>query len=425
MDFVSNSEVQIQEMLESMGITSIEELFHSIPSSLFHSRLTCDDGLSEAEVLQWMENLGAKNSYSMFESYLGAGAYHHYVPALVSAITSRSEFLTSYTPYQAEISQGGLQAIFEFQSAYAALTGLDASNASVYDGASACAEAVLMALRLTKKRSIALSQGLHPLYRRVVELYLEGLDVEIAPLSSSSACLLVQSPNFFGIIEEMPTLALQAHEQGALFIACGNPLSYGLLKCPGDYNADIAVGDCQPLGLPLSYGGPYAGYMTCKKDLIRQLPGRIVGETIDSNGEKGYILTLQAREQHIRREKATSNICTNQALAALSSLITLLWYGPIGLKKLALTNYQRAHYLSQELEKIPGFSIEHPFFNEFTLKVPCVAEEAEKHFRKAGIIPGLQLKKFYPHLSHHLLVSVTELKTMEALKKFISTAKEL
>lgn len=425
MDFVSNSSVQNKEMLEALAISSIEELFSAIPRSLFHPKLDHDDGLSESEVLQLMESLGHENSYSSFESYLGAGAYHHYVPALTNAITSRSEFLTSYTPYQAEVSQGGLQAIFEFQSAYASLTGLDVANASVYDGASACAEAVLMALRITKKREVALSNGLHPLYRKVIEQYLEGLGVEIAPLSQKSACLLVQSPNFFGVIEDMQELSRKAHAENALFIACGNPISYGLLKCPGDYQADIAVGDCQPLGLPLNFGGPYAGYMTCKKEWVRQLPGRIVGETVDSRGQRGYVLTLQAREQHIRREKATSNICTNQALAALASLVTLLWYGPIGLKKLALTNYQRAHYLSGELEKIPGFSVEHPFFNEFTLKLPCVSEKAEAHFQKAGIIPGLALNKFFPHLTHHLLVSVTELKSQVALQKFISVAREL
>lgn len=431
MDFVSNQQEQIQQMIKLLGIASIEELFDSIPRSLVHPAPDLDDGLSELEVIQKMEKIGLENTYSRFDSYLGAGAYLHHVPALVNAVISRSEFLTAYTPYQPEVSQGMLQAIFEFQSSIASLTGLDAVNASVYDGASACAEAVLMALRIKKeKKSVVLLESVHPLYQAVIKQYLSGMNVPIIPYkkwknSSCAACLVAQSPNFFGILEEMKNLAHEAHQNEALFIAVGNPLAYALLQPPGECEADIAVGDCQPLGLKLNFGGPYAGYMACRQEFVRQLPGRIVGETVDSKGNRGFVLTLQAREQHIRREKATSNICTNQALSALASLITILWYGPKGLKQLALTNYQRAHYLSSALEKLEGFSIAHPFFNEFTLTCPCSAEEALMHFREADIEPGVPLNRFFPHMDRHLLIAVTELKSLEQLNKFIAVASKL
>lgn len=429
MDFVSNKARQNKEMLEEIGLSSIDELYAAIPRRLVHPSPINDDGLSEYETLQLMENIGAENTFSSFDSYLGAGAYAHYVPALVGAISSRSEFLTAYTPYQPEVSQGMLQVIFEFQSAIAAITRMPVANASVYDGASACAEAVLMALRFRiDRKKIAISEGLHPNYRKVIEQYLGGLEVEIHPLNELNhdfACVLVQSPNFFGTIEKMEDLAKQAHGHGALFIACGNPLSYGLLKPPGEYGADIAVGDCQPFGLNLNYGGPYVGYMACKKELVRQLPGRIVGETVDVNGNKGFVLTLQAREQHIRREKATSNICTNQALAALSSLVAIFWYGPVGMKKLALTNYQRANYLSSQLEKLPGFSVNHPHFNEFTLSLPCSVDRALAHFRSAMIEPGVPLNQFYPNLDRQLVVAVTELKTLKQLQRYVKIAETL
>lgn len=431
MDFVSNQEVQIQEMLKVLGIESVEALFTAIPKALFHKKPVDDDGLCESELLQLFKKMGNKNTFSSFDSYLGGGAYSHHVPALVNAITSRSEFLTSYTPYQPEVSQGMLQVIFEFQSAFSALTGLDVSNASVYDGASACAEGLLMALRIQKdKRCVGISDGVNPLYRKVIEQYLSFLDVEILSLEECKerndvAAVLVQSPNFFGVIEDMLMFAKEAHDNGSLFVACGNPLSYGLLHAPGDYDADIAVGDCQPLGLHLNFGGPYAGYMACRSEYVRQLPGRLVGETVDNKGQRGFVLTLQAREQHIRREKATSNICTNQALAALGSLVATLWYGPEGLKKLALTNYQRAHYLSSELEKLPGFSVKHPHFNEFTLKLPCKVEHALEHFRKHQIEPGIPLNRFYPEMDSHLLISVTELKTLDQLQKFVKIAGQL
>lgn len=441
MDFVSNQPEQIKEMLKAIGMASIDELFSSIPEKLKHPAPKKEDGMSEAEILPFMEALGNKNLF--LDSYLGGGAYAHHIPALVEAIISRSEFLTSYTPYQPEISQGMLQATFEFQSAIAALTWMEVANAGVYDGASACAEAVLMALRIHKeKRKILVASSLHPGYLSTLKLYLKELNVEIELLpfdpsgkinltsfseliDEKTAAVLIQSPNFFGVIEEMPHLAEKTQAKQALFIACGNPLSYALLKPPGEYGADIAVGDTQPFGLPLHFGGPYSGYMACKEMYVRQLPGRLVGETVDSKNQRGFVLTLQAREQHIRREKATSNICTNQALATLASLVTLMWYGPVGLNKLALTNYQRAHYLSTKLSSIKGFSVLEPFFNEFTLKIPCEEEHFFKHFRSHNIEPGISLTNFFPSLQKHILIAVTELKTLEQLNKFVEVAKKL
>lgn len=420
MDFVSNQALQQEEMLKAIGVSSIEELFSSIPEGLFHPGPKTDDGLSEVETLQQLKALSQENTYPNYDSYLGAGAYSHYIPALVQAITNRSEFLTSYTPYQPEISQGLLQAIFEYQSFIAALTGMDVANAGVYDGASACAEAVLMALRVKKdKKVVVVSEGVHPAYLAVVRQYLSGLDVQIrisaTPLKDS-ACFLVQSPNFYGVLEDGKTLAALAREADCLYIACGNPIAYGLFAPPGEFGADIAVGDCQPLGIPLEFGGPYAGYMATTKELVRQLPGRIVGETVDSKGKRGFVLTLQAREQHIRREKATSNICTNQALASLAFLVASSWYGPQGLKQLALTNYQRAHYLGSNLAKLTKFSVIEPYFNEFTLTLPCTSDIAMARFREEGIIPGLALE------NNKLLVAVTEMKTLKQLDRYIEIA---
>lgn len=442
MDFVSNQNPQIEEMLHDLGIDHIDTLFSAIPKEIKHPPPLNNDGLSEAEVFKLMDAISCENRIDRV-NYIGAGAYQHYIPAIVSAITSRSEFLTSYTPYQPEISQGILQATFEFQSAIAALTGMQIANAGVYDGASACAEAALMALRIQKGRKrVLLAESLHPSYRKVVELYLKGLNADclLIPynnegfldekaykqlINSDTACVLIQSPNFFGCLEEMPKWSQIAKNDQALFISCGNPLTYALLQTPHEFGADIAVGDCQPFGLPLQFGGPYIGYMTCKEEFVRQLPGRIVGMTQDNKKQRGFVLTLQAREQHIRREKAVSNICTNQALASLASLITMMWYGPHGLKNLAITNYQRTHYLKQNLSQISGFNTWNNHFNEFTLQIPCDEKHFLNHFHLHGIEPGLALSRFYPNLRNHFLVCVTELKSLQELNQYIEVAKTL
>jgi len=445
MDFIPNKEFQVQEMLKAIGVASIEELFRDIPQNLRRKSPVVDDGLSEREGMLLMEDLAAKNTFPHFVNYLGGGAYEHHVPALVNAICSKSEFLTSYTPYQAEASQGMLQAIFEYQSAICALTGMDVSNASLYDGATACAEAVLMALRLVKDRKkIIIAHSLHPHYRAVVEQYLSTHDVDVQwiPFEEDGSCspaaisslidnqtvaVLLQYPNFFGVLDDIKSIAAKAKAYGALTIISANPLVYGLYASAAEIGADIAIGDVQPFGLPLHFGGPYVGYIACRQEFVRQMPGRIVGETVDSEGKRGFVLTLQAREQHIRREKATSNICTNQALAALASLVAILWYGKKGIKQLALTNYQRASYLKQQLCSLPGIKVmgQNPMFNEFAVSFPVPIQDVYTYFRSQGVEPGIDLGQFYPELTGYLLIAVTETKSLEQLEHYVKIAKSL
>lgn len=445
MDFISNQEIQIKEMLHTLGVENIESLFQAIPRNLLLPRPTVDDGLSEYEGLQLMHKLASKNTYHQFDNYLGAGAYEHHVPALVSAICSKSEFLTSYTPYQPEVSQGMLQAIFEFQSAICAMTGLSVSNASLYDGASACAEALLMSLRYHKGRNkVVIAETLHPHYLETIKLYLKShhttieyipflpdgsLDLETIPqlIDDKTAAVLIPTPNFFGVIDPIQQVSDYAKTKGVLTIVCANLLVYGLYASAKELGADIAIGDCQPFGLPLQFGGPYAGYIACQENLIRQLPGRIVGETVDTQGRRGFVLTFQAREQNIRREKATSNICTNQSLAALASLVALLWYGKKGVKELALTNYQRTAYLKDHLEKIPLVEMmgNQPFFNEFAIKFPANVEEVRQVFRSNHIEPGVELGQFFPHLKGFFLVAVTETKSQKQLDHYIAITESL
>lgn len=443
MDFISNQDPQNSAMMAVLQIKDLEELFTAIPKQLRIPRPKKDDGISEFEGMRFMESLAQKNTFPGFDNYLGAGSYEHHVPVLVNAVCSKSEFLTSYTPYQPEASQGMLQIIFEFQSAICALTGMDVSNASLYDGASACAEGVSMALRCQKGRSKVLVAGsLHPSYRGVVEQYLCSSDIQLVTipyladgsineaaiekeLDDNTAAILVQYPNFFGVIEDVRKVSSKAKAKGALTVLCGNPLAYGVYASAGELGADIAVGDSQAFGLPLQFGGPYVGYIACRQELVRQLPGRLVGETVDTNGNRGFVLTLQAREQHIRREKATSNICTNQALAALASLVAILWYGKEGVHKLALTNFQRASYLKDKLSQLTErtpFS-NSPCFNEFVVKLKQPTELVLNHFRKHGIEPGLDLERFFPELKGYLLVAVTETKNLEQLDRYIEVMK--
>ncbi len=419
-------------MLALLGLSNVEELFQAIPTELMRRPPVGDDGLSEYEGLRLLEGIANENTFPAFESYLGAGAYEHHVPTLVGAICSKSEFLTAYTPYQAEMSQGLLQAIFEFQSAVCALTGLDIANASVYDGAGACAEAVLMSLRCRPDRHrILLADSLHPHYRAVVLQYLgsHNLDIITAPceqlkalINDQTAAVLIQRPNFFGVIDDVAPIFACGRDKGALGIVCANPLVYGLYASAADIGADIAVGDMQPFGIPLQFGGPYAGYMACRKEWVRQLPGRLVGETTDAEGRRGFVLTLQAREQHIRREKATSNICTNQSLAALASLVAVLWYGKEGLKELALTNFQRASYLRERLSLIAGVKVDtsQPILNEFVVEFSKPIKEIRARFKESGIEPGLDLGRYYPERANQLLVAVTETKNIEQLDRYVA-----
>lgn len=442
MDFISNSEEQVKAMLAVVGAESIDELFSAVPKHLRLAAPRFDDGLSESEGMRLMEGIAAKNTFPHMANYLGAGAYEHHVPALVGAICSKSEFLTSYTPYQAEASQGMLQVIFEFQSAICALMGLDVANASQYDGSTACAEGVLMALRLNKDRKkVLLAASLHPHYNAVVEQYLKGHSIEIEWLPYSkdgsldiqaslgliddqTAAVVLQYPNFFGVIDDIAVVASKAKACGALTLLSANPLVYALYASAGELGVDIATGDAQPLGLPMHFGGPYVGYIACRSDLVRQMPGRIVGETVDNQGRRGFVLTLQAREQHIRREKATSNICTNQALAALASLVAMMWYGKEGLKRLALTNFQRAAYLRKSLSGFPQVVVKGdvPIFNEFAVSFGRPIEKVFAYFRSHGIEPGVDLGGFFPDWRDYLLVAVTEMKDKAQLDRYVEVA---
>lgn len=445
MDFISNQDSQVKEMLSDLGTASIDELFCDVPHQLILARPANDDGISEYEGMLLMESIAAKNTFPQLTSYLGAGAYQHHVPALVNAICSKSEFLTSYTPYQAETSQGMLQAIFEYQSVICALTGMDVSNASLYDAATACAEALLMALRHNKGRNqVVVAQSVHPHYRAVIEQFLSshGTQIDWIPfdnegmldqkaaarlITEQTAAVLLQYPNFFGVIDDVMHITSLAKANNALSILCANPLVYGLYASAGELGADIAVGDTQPFGLPLQFGGPYVGYIACRQELVRQLPGRIVGETEDMEGRRGFVLTLQAREQHIRREKATSNICTNQALASLASLVAILWYGNEGVKKLALTNFQRTAYLKKQLQGIEGIMMmgQANFFNEFAFSFDVPFAEVDAFYQQHGIAVGIDLGRYYPSLEKMVLVSVTETKDKSQLDRYVELAREL
>ena len=422
-------------MLASLGLGSVDELFASVPPEVRIHDLNLPEGLSEMEVSRKMGAMADKNVRfrSMFR---GAGAYRHYIPAIVKTVTSREEFVTAYTPYQAEISQGVLQSIFEYQTQICELTGMDVSNASVYDGAVAAAEAVLMCLE-RRRNGIIIAGSADPQTITTVQTYCESRSVPVtvlpvkngatdpadlaAALSDSSACVYVQSPNFYGVLEDMDSLVAAAHDAGARVVMGANPISLGILKTPGEYGADIAVGEGQPLGLPLGFGGPYLGFMACRKELMRRLPGRIVGETADHEGCRCFVLTLQAREQHIRREKASSNICSNEALCAMTASVYLAAVGPQGLARVAENCAAHARYLAARLAEIPGFSLRHKgreFFHEFLTDCPVDPETLCAELAKKGILGGLPVEG-------GLLWCCTELCTKNDMDELITAIREV
>jgi glycine dehydrogenase subunit 1 len=418
-------------MLKTIGVSSIDELFSDVPSQVkLDRKLNLPPAMSEFQLMKYMSDLAGKNTTTdRMVSFLGAGVYDHYVPSVVKHIISRSEFYTSYTPYQAEVSQGMLQSIFEYQTLMCELTAMDISNASLYDGATAITEAAMMASRLTRKQEVIISQAVHPDYRRTLRTYAHNLELNVTEVpfkdgstdikairdlvSDSTACVILQSPNFFGCIENMALAAEAAHEKKALFVACVDPISLGIIAPPGEYGADIAVGEAQGLGIPMGFGGPHLGFMTCRKEHMRQMPGRVAGETHDNQGRRGYLLTLQAREQHIRRDRATSNICSNQALCALAATVYLSWLGKQGIKEVAEQCVAKAHYACEKLSEIPGFERKHsaPFFKEFAVKTPVNPEKLCKGLLEASILGGLPLGRFYSGLSDSMLVAVTEKRT--------------
>lgn len=403
-DYVPASEEETREMLDFLGLSSLDDLYRDVPKEVYHKELPLPHGKSEMEVLREMKGLGQKNR-PFTTIFRGAGAYDHYIPAIVKQVISKEAFRTTYTPYQAEISQGILQSIFEYQTMISELTGMDVSNASVYDGATAAAEAIFMCLD-RKKTGVLASGAMHPQTLEVMKTYCDSrhVDFRVIPVKDGltdseklremaddgTAAVLFQSPNFYGLIEDGDLLVSLAHEVKAKAVMSVSPLSLGLLKTPGEYGADIAVGDGQELGLPLSFGGPYMGFMTCREKLMRKLPGRIVGETEDSRGNRCFVLTLQAREQHIRREKASSNICSNEALCTMACGAYMAAMGPSGLKEAASQCYAKAHYLAGKLEKI-GYTRKYkaPFFDEFLTDSPFPPKEVEKRLAAEGILGGL------------------------------------
>jgi glycine dehydrogenase subunit 1 len=434
-------------MLQAIGAASLEDLFADIPESVrFKGKLNVSPALSEPALLRYMRGLAGKNAdFDRYACFLGAGIYDHHLPVVVNHIISRSEFYTAYTPYQPEISQGELQAIFEFQSYICELTGMAVANASMYDGATALAEAGALAAGATKRRRLVLSAGVHPEAREIVRTTAKGLGLEVvevgceggatpaaalaAAIDGDTAAVLVQSPNFFGVIEDIAAVEPRIHAAGGLLVASCNPLSLGLLEAPGRLGADIVVGDAQPLGIPASLGGPTCGYFAAAEKWTRRMPGRIVGQTVDREGKRGFVLTLQAREQHIRREKATSNICSNQALLALCASVYLSLMGKEGIREVARLNLQKAHYAARRLSAVPGVSLAYPapFFNEFVLRLPdhVSIPELNRKLLERGFIGGYDLGRDDPALKGHLLVAVTEQRTREEIDGFAAGLEEL
>lgn len=445
MDFVPQTEEELQRMLEEIGVRSFDDLLRQVLPDRKPSPLNLPQGISEAELQERLGQLASRNvSLSCGNSFLGAGAYDHFIPEVVRDLSSRAEFYTAYTPYQPEASQGFLQAMFEYQTAICELTAMDVTNASLYDGASALAEAVFMALRTKGEGSkVLVSRCVHPEYRTVLKTYLRGSRARIEEIPyedgvtalsavEKSACegaaaLVLQSPNFFGCIEDMGRACEIAHGNGSVFIAVVNPISLGVLSPPGEYGAEIAVGDGQPLGNDLSFGGPYLGFLACTESLMRKMPGRIVGMTEDADGKQGFVLTLQTREQHIRREKATSNICTNHALNALRACVYLCCLGKGGIRRLAELNLQKSHYLFDRLSRINGVSpaFSSAFFNEFVIRCPIPPSELNERLAAKGILGGVELGRWYPELKDSLLVCVTETKTKEQLDDFAAGVEEV
>jgi glycine dehydrogenase subunit 1 len=424
---LSLTDADREEMLAAIGVASVEELFRDIPEAVrFPGRLDLEPALSEPELVRHLEELAAKNVDTTKElSFLGAGIYDHYVPAVVDAVLQRGEFLTAYTPYQPELSQGVLQAIFEYQTAICELTAMDVSNASGYDGTTVAADACLVARDVTGRQKVVLAETLNPQVRQVVKTYAVGFGLEVVEVphdggttdpeavrraAEGAAAVLFQQPNFFGCLEPAPDLAAAANDAGALPVAHVDPVSLGVLEAPGNYGCALAIGEGQSAGNYQSYAGPHYGFLASKSDHIRRLPGRIIGETTDVNGDRGYVLTLQTREQHIRREKATSNMTTNQTLLALAGLVHLSWLGPQGLREVGETCLALGAY-AQERLGLPLAFPDKPTFKEFAVRVPGSAREAIAAARKQGVHPGYALGRDYEGMDDVLLVAVTEKRT--------------
>jgi glycine dehydrogenase subunit 1 len=436
--YLPMTETDKKEMLEKIGASSIDELFSDIPEAVrFKGEYNIKPAKPETALLKELTKLAGKNAdLRSNSSFLGAGVYDHYMPVIVDHVISRSEFYTAYTPYQPEISQGELQAIFEFQTMICELTGMDVANSSMYDGGTALAEAAMLSAGQTRRKKILISEAVHPESKDVVRSYAKGQYIEVVEIphrdgitdmdalkeqmDSDTAAVIVQYPNFFGRIEPLKELEEVIHAHKSMFVVSSNPLSLGALTPPGKFGADIVAGDAQPFGIPTAFGGPHCGYFAVTSKLMRKVPGRLVGQTVDEEGRRGFVLTLQAREQHIRRDKATSNICSNQALNALAASVAMTALGKKGVRDIAVQNMQKARYARDQFKKA-GFELafEGPIFNEFVVKLNAPIKEINKSLLDREIIGGYDLGRSYPALENHMLVAVTELRTKEEIDTFV------
>ncbi len=439
MPYLSLTENEKSSILGQIGVRSFDELIKDIPVSLRDPKIALPPALTEIEVQGLIGKLGRQNTSTKdVLSFLGAGSYEHFIPAAAVEIVGRQEFLTAYTPYQPEASQGTLQAIYEYQSLMTELTGLDVSNASHYDGATALAEAALVALKHTDRLKILIARSVHPHYRETIRTYLAGTPYDVeefgfdtkgnlnceelaAKLDATIAGVIFQTPNFFGNIENLEGMSEKIHANGSLMILTANPLSLGLFKSPGEWGADIAAGEGQPLGLAMEFGGPYLGYFVTSQALMRRIPGRLAGLTLDADGKRAFCLTLQAREQHIRRERASSNICSNQALCALAACVYMTLLGKIGIREVAEVNWDRANYLKSQISNLRSFEVDaaQPVFNEFRVRSKKPFSKIEEKLMAQGIFPGVALEPFYPELKDQFLVCATETKSKEDLDRFV------
>ncbi|HEX2988779.1 MAG TPA: aminomethyl-transferring glycine dehydrogenase subunit GcvPA [Chloroflexota bacterium] len=446
MDFVPNTDADRQQMLRAIGVQTIDDLLNVVPETVRHPSLRLPEPMTEMELMAEMRAMAGQNADAQhFACFLGAGAYHHYIPSAISQLLLRSEFYTAYTPYQAEISQGTLQSAFEFQSMICSLFGMEVTNSSMYDGATSLAEAALMAVAATHRRKVVVSGTVNPEYRAVLKGYMQSRGVQVVAsavaregdriveepleqiLDDQCACCIVQQPNFLGGVRDLAAIADRTHEVGALFIVSADPISLGLLKSPGEWGADIAVGEGQGLGNAMSFGGPYLGLLACRERLVRQMPGRLVGATTDAKGRRGFVLTMQAREQHIRREKATSNICTSEQLLALSAAIYMSLMGPVGLRKVAQLCYDKAHYAAKGVASVKGYRVldTGSFFNEFVVECPLPPAEISHELLNRGIIGGYDLAVLGPSLKGCMLMCATETNTRGQIDGLASALSEI
>ncbi len=448
MTYIPHSPKERDAMLATIGVKSLEDLFQDIPAKYRFPKLDLPPALTEMEAAAELDEISVSNENLRTDlvSFLGAGAYNHYIPAAVDHILRRGEFYTAYTPYQPEISQGTLQAIFEYQSEICALTGMEVSNASHYDGATAVAESVNMAYAQFrgKRRRVVISPTVHPQYRETLRTYVQGMDLELAGddptadlnagpewverlIDDNTALVIVQYPDFFGRVYDYTRLIEAAHQKGALVCVAANPIALGMFKTPGEMGADIVAGEGQPLGIPLSFGGPYLGFFTTKKQYIHKMSGRLVGETVDSRGQRAFVLTLTAREQHIKRERATSNICSNEGLLALGAAVYLALLGQTGLRQVAALCYHKAHYAAKKISEVKGYSLcfDTPFFHEFSVCCPRPVAEINDHLLEHGFIGGYDLGQDYPALKDHMLIAVTEMNTKDQIDALVDVLGEV